>query len=91
MLRRPRDNSQLSGQQIKIQFLWRDRTGPIQGKQGSPFQSLMSRIVPTLTFLLVIVPIDDAALHYEGDFLQGADVGERIARNGNNVSEIARL
>jgi hypothetical protein len=44
-----------------------------------------------MRWLLVIVTIDSASLHYESDFLQDANIGERIAGHRNDVSKIAGL
>ena len=39
----------------------------------------------------MIGAVDDAAFHDEGDLLNGGDVGERIAGDGDDVGEIAGL
>ena len=35
--------------------------------------------------------VDDAVFHYEGYFLQGGDVVERIAGDGDDIGEVAGL
>ena len=37
----------------------------------------------------MIAAIDCSTLHHEADFLQDADIGERIARNSNDICQIA--
>src|SRR5580700_6304097 len=39
----------------------------------------------------MIAAIDCSTFHHEADFLQDADIGERIARNSNDICEIARF
>ena len=37
---------------------------------------------------LWLLAVDDAVFHYEGDFLEGGDVVERIAGDGDHVGEV---
>jgi|HubBroStandDraft_2_1064218.scaffolds.fasta_scaffold61793_2 hypothetical protein len=56
----------------------------LPGQTTPPLQTLAG-------FLMVIAPVDCAALHDEGDLLEGADIGERIAGNRDDVREEAGL
>jgi hypothetical protein len=38
-----------------------------------------------------LLAVDDAVFHYEGHFLKGRDVLERVAGDGDDVGVIARL